>query len=310
MRSFTRTWLGFAASAFLLLGAAPALAEGLLIRSTDLPAPARASLQKDIDAARAADPQVFSAVRGVRGVRPEVYRTFRNPAPTATAELRALGKPALLALLSELAYDGQPTSTLSPEERSALLAGMVEAVGVIRDARSGPVLKAIFEGNTRDATVLRMTGEALGRLCGDAELQTLQKHVGPLDSLREGAIRGLGHCKRVEAATELSALLAKAPDAAAAEPIAVALGLVGSSWAWQALGPAAEQTGLAVREIAARALVSALPRHRGKAQSAITRSMVMANHPILPALLATARASATPEVAAVIDEVRARIAKR
>lgn len=295
----------------LLAGAASAeAAEGLLTKPAEIPAAARASLQKEIDAARAADPQVFAAVRSVHGVRPEYYRKARNPAPSATRELRALGKAALFPLLNELAFDAQPPANLSAEEWDALVIGMLEAVGAIRDPRSAPVLKAIFDGPVHDATVVRAAGEALGRLCGDAELATLIKHDTAADPRRQGAIHGLGQCMRIEAAKRLSATLASAPDEATAASAAHALGLVGSSWAWATLGASAAATGNAVREIAARALVAALPRHGGAARDRVAKAMVMVDHPVLPGLLTAARGTASPEVVVVIDLVQKQLGRR
>lgn len=309
MRNMMKRSSSLALAAALLFGASTAAADGLLTKPSELPAAARASLQKDIDAARAADPATFAAVRSVRSVRPEVYRTHRNPVPEATRELRSLGKAALLPILNELAFDALPPAGLTTEEHAALVTGMLEAAGAIRDPRSGPVLKAIFEGGNHDEVVMRAAGEALGRLCGDAELATLTKHAIASDPRRDASIRGLGECKRVEAAKHLASLLAAAPDNDAANRVAHALGLLGSSWAWKALGDGAAPTGLAVREIAARALVIALPKHDGAARGRIAKAMVMVDHPILPALLTAARASATPEVAAVIDTVRPRLGK-
>jgi hypothetical protein len=305
----TLTRLAFALSIIAAARSAEA-AEGLLTKPTALPAAARASIQKEIDAARAADPATFAAVRSVRGVRPEFYRKARNPAPTATRELKALGKAALFPILNELAFDAQPPANLTTAEWTALAAGMLEAVGAIRDARSAPVLTAIFDGPAHDAAVVRAAGEALGQLCGDAELATLIKHDTAADPRREGAILGLGQCMRVEAATHLATTLAGATDEATAAQASRALGLVGSSWAWASLGPKAKATGDAVREIAARALVPALSRHGGAARKGVVKAMLMVDHPVLPGLLMAARGTASPEVVAIIDVVQKQLGKK
>jgi hypothetical protein len=296
-------------AALSLAAPAASAAEGLLARPAQLPAPARAALQKEIDADRAVHPAAFAAVRAVHGVRPEVYRRFRNPQPLAVPELRALGKDGLLALLSELAFDGQPTAGMTEPERSALHVGMIEAVGLLRDARSGPVLRAVLEGGTRDAAVLQAAADALGRLCGDGELGALTAHTAAADPRRQAAIHGLGQCRRVEAARHLGGLLGAATDVAEVERAANALATVGSSWAWKALGPAAEATGLGVREAAARALVAALPRYAGDTRARVASAIVMVDHPALPTLLATTRVRATPELAAVIDDILKKIGK-
>jgi hypothetical protein len=198
-------------------------------------------------------------------------------------------------MLNALAFEA-PRLDLTARERTALTAGMLEAVGLLRDPRSAAVLHAAFEGASKEPVVQHAAAEALGRLCGDAELALLIKHTASGDALAEASTHGLGQCKRVESANHLAALLAGAPDDAAAEIAAGALGQVGSSWAWSAMGPAAEATGLAVREIATRALVDAFPRRGGAARARIGKAMLLVEHPLLPALLEKARASATPDV--------------
>src|SRR5262249_40572565 len=78
-------------AAALTLAAPKASADGLVARPAQIPAAARAALSLAIDADRAARPAAFRAVLEVRGVRPEVYRTYRNPLPNAAPELRGMG---------------------------------------------------------------------------------------------------------------------------------------------------------------------------------------------------------------------------
>jgi hypothetical protein len=238
-----------------------------------------------------------------------VYRAFRNPAPNAVPELRALGGAALLPMLHALAFEA-PSGTLSARERTAYVVGMLEAVGLLRDPRSGPVLVAVLEGASKDAAVLRAAAEATGRLCGDPELAALTRHTAIADPLRVAAIAGLGECRRIESARHLATLLASAPDDASAEPIARALGVVGSSWAWKALGPAAAAKGLAVREVAARALVSALPKRGGEARAQIAKSVLLLEHPIVPELLRKETTAANAETKVVIDRLQKQIDKQ
>jgi hypothetical protein len=307
MKRMTKHLFGPALGAALSLLSLSALAgEGLAAKPADLPAAARASLLKDIAAARASHPEAFAAVLDVKGVKPEVYKSFRNPQPNAAAELRALGPAALLPMLSALAFDGARPG-LSDKERTALTAGLLEAVGVLRDPRSAPVLRAALESGTKDAVVLRSAAEAMGRLCGDAELASLVKHTAAGDDLREAAIHGLGQCKRAEGAKQLAAILGSGPDAATAEIVAYSLGLAGSSWGWKALGPSAEAQGLAVREIAARALFAAYPSYSGETRAIIERAILMVEHPLSSTLLGEARRGASPEVDAALVALQKRL---
>ncbi len=309
MKDVTKVFSAALAAFALTLAAGPAAADGLAARTAQIPAAARASLSAAIASDRAARPAAYRAVLEVRGVRPEVYRTFRNPLPNAAPELRAMGADALLPMLAALAFDA-PAAQRSEGERLALTAGMVEAVGLLRDARSGPVLLAALENASKEPVLARAAAEAMGRLCGDPELSALERHGATGDPLREAAVRGLGACRRVEAASYLAGALAGASDDATAMLVADALGVQGSSWAWKAMGPSAEPTGLAIREVAARALVDAFPRRTGDAQARIGRSILLVEHPVSTELLLRARASARPEVQASIDALQKQLERR
>lgn len=303
-----RALLAIGISAIVTLGGA-ASADGLAAREAQIAPPARAALLRDVEAERKAHPDAFKAVANVRGVRPEVYAKFQNPAPNALPELRALGAAGLLPMLHALAFTA-PDASLSTRERTALTVGMLEAVGLLRDPRSGPVLTAALEGGSKEPAVLRAAAVALGRLCGDAELATLTRHTSAADALRPSAIEGLGECRRAESANHLAGLLASAKDDAAAEPIARALGVLGSSWAWKAMGAPAAARGLAVREIAARALVSAYAKRGVAARGELGRAVVMVDHPLTPELLKGAAATASPEAKVSIERLRGEIEKR
>ena len=310
MNRFQRLLISTTTLLALALASAAALAQGgLAAQPAQLPAAARASLTQEIEAYRALHPEIFGAVLDLKGVRPEVYTTFRNPLPNAAPELRALGPAALLPMLSALAIEA-PSRALSDRERDALTAGMLEAVGRLRDPRSAPVLRAALEGSSKDPVVKRAAAEALGRLCGDADLALLIKHAAAGDALQVASIHGLGQCKRVESAQHLAATLDSATDDATAAAAAGALGLVGSSWAWKAMGPASEATGLAVREIAARALVKAFALRGGEVRARIGKSMLEVEHPILPELIEKARASAQPELQIAFETLQKQLARQ
>ena len=310
MNRFKRLLISTMTIGALSLGSAAALAQGgLAAQLGQLPAAARASLTQEIGAYRLVHPELFRAVLDVAGVRPEVYTTFRNPLPNAAPELRALGPAALLPMLSALAIEG-PRRALSERERSALTAGMLEAVGRLRDPRSAPVLRAALEGASKDPVVKQAAAEALGRLCGDADLALLIKHAAAGDELRAAAIQGLGQCKRVESARHLASTLEAATDDATAAAAARALGLVGSSWAWKAMGPAAEATGLAVREVAARALIKAFPLRSGEVRARLGKSILEVEHPILSELIEKARASAQPELQMAFETLQKQLARQ
>jgi hypothetical protein len=288
----------------------PALADGLAAKESMLPDAARRSLRAEIAADRAKQPELYAAVRDVRGVRPEVYRRHQNPKPVADRELKALGSRALLPMLDALAFDAPPRGALTDEEQSVLASGMLEAVGVLRDARSGPVLRAVFEKGTTDERVRASAARAMGRLCTDAELAILIEHAQVAAPRRTAAVAGLGECKRLESARHLASLLGAATDAAWAETLATALGAVGSSWAWKAMGPASEAQGAAVREAATVALVAGFVRHTGATRARIGKSILMTEHPGTSELLARSRGAADADARAALDALDTRIVKR
>jgi hypothetical protein len=272
----------------LTLGlAGTAFADGLAVAPAALTPESRASLAKQIAAARAAHPDAFDAVRDVKGYHKETYAKFRNPRPHVEGELRALGSAALLPMIDELVFHAPAKGDDSDADLEALAAGLVDAVGSLRDARSGPVLAAIFA--TGKPHLVGAAGRGLGKLCGDAELSVLVAHAADRGVTREAAIEGLGECRRIEAARELASLLDAAKTDADAASVAKALGTLGSSWAWATLGAGAEKEGLAVREVVARALVPAFVARTGATRSRIGKSIAMVDHPDLPALLGHAR---------------------
>jgi hypothetical protein len=302
--------LTFAAlCAAALLFSAEARADGTSTKTSALPAAARTQLQKEIAAWRVSNPQSFAAVASVDGHKPEVYGQYRRPIPTTEREFRRLGKAALLPMLDALAFTAPERGSLTDDEWNALQVGMLEGVGVLRDRRAAPVLAAIFEAGNA-AVVSAAAGRALGRLGGDAELAVLSKHAVAGDPLLTAAIAGLAECRRIESAKLLAGLLATTTDAALSETIASALGRLSSSWAWKTLGPAAAATGLAVREIAAKAFVDAFPTAQSGTRDAIRRGLQLAEHPSTLQLIDARRASAPAAQRPALDGLRASVAVR
>jgi HEAT repeat protein len=170
------------------------------------------------------------------------------------------------------------------------------------------VLHTIFDGSS-NPKVLAAAAHALGRLGGDAELDALIQASQPSDGRRIAAIEGLGECKRIESAKHLASLLASA-DEASAEAIAGALGTVGSSWAWKAMGPSAAATGLKVRELAARALLPAFVRYRGDLRATMRKGLLMVEHPVTVDLISKARSGADADTASALDQLKTRLEKQ
>ena len=255
-----------------LLVAPTAFADGISIAASALPNEARAKLENDIAAAKASQPKAFLAVKNVKGHRPEHYGKNRNPFPTVSRELRGLGAPALLPMLEALAFTAPERGKLSDAEWDALAIGMLEAVGVIKDARASAVVGAIFESSSVRPAVRLAAARAAGRLGGDAQLAAAHRltprAVTPLEL---AAIHGLGEMMRLEAAKHVAQILGSTKDAAVAEAAATALGTLGSSWGWKSLGPKAAATGLEVRKLCANALVPRALRGKQSLRKAAAR---------------------------------------
>jgi hypothetical protein len=180
----------------------------------------------------------------------------------------------------------------------------------LRDAKSGPVLRAAFERSGAGSPVERAAAEAMGRLCGDAELATLVTQSAAGQARRLAAIAGLGQCKRTESAKQL-AQIAKGSDDAASDAAVKALGTVGSSWSWQALGKAAEAEGEAVRAIAAQGLVEAFARQtRAEARAEVQKAIMLVEHPATLGAIERARSGADQATVIALDGLRTRLAPK
>jgi len=299
----------------VLLVAPAALAGGISVASSVLPNEARAKLENEIAAAKVAQPKAFQAVRNVKGHRPEVYGKNRNPYPTVSRELRGLGALALLPMLEALAFKAPERGNLTDAEWDALAIGMLEAVGVIRDARASAVVGAIFESSAVHSGVRFAAARAAGRLGGDAELKLLAAHAKSGDPLELAAIHGLGEMMRLEAATHVAQVLATTKDPAVAEAAATALGTLGSSWAWKSLGPKAAATGLEVRKVCADSLVPRYARSKGTLRVAAGEAVMIVDHPETLDLLRSQRSLSGADVKAVdsliarVERQRRRVAK-
>lgn len=306
------TWiLRTATLGALLCTVSSARADGLAARAIDVPESARTTLARAIDVDRAAHPELYAALRHVHGLQPEVYKQRRNPVPSVGPELRRLGAEALLPMLDALAFHAPAFDRVTTElERTVLVVGLLDAVGVLRDPRSGAVVRAVFEAmppgarsgaSAPDPRVIAAAAEALGKLCGEPELATLLGHAKASDPLQSASIRGLGECRTVESASRLASLLAAASESDA-RLLASALSIVGSRFAWQASGPAAAPQGLIVRGVAARALVAAFVR-RPALRARAGAALQAVAHPDTVALLDEARGGADADTAVAIDRL-------
>lgn len=303
-----RAKITMAAAAVTMLFSATASADGLVAAPSQLSVDERSSLQAEIAAFKQANPQAFQRVRNLKGHLPENYTKLRNPIPFVSRELKNMGQPALLPMLEALAFDAPERNGATDQEWEAVKQGMLEAVGILRDARSSTVLQLAFQKDHVHSTQVT-AGQALGRLCDSGSLALLD--ASRSGAKRDAALAGLGMCRKTAAAEILVAELdaATSPDEAAR--IARSLGTLSSSWAWRALGKDRAAEGLNVRGMASMALLRAYVRfNQAHIRKDITKGITVVGHPDIRNLAASHRSQLDAAARAKLDNLVDRIEKR
>lgn len=315
MKTMMKLSLGILAAIALATTAAAASAAsgGLAIEASDLPAASRSSLVADIEKARVEVPDLFRQVHDIARRAGEIDASSRRPGAPLTMHFKVLGPRALMPMLEMLAFDSHTPEGLTASARAALRVGLVEAVGIVRDARAVPVVARIAL-RERDVDMTRASADALGRIGTDEAFAAL---VTAVESAEKGTtpggervlalLAGVGSSRRVDGVNLLAKRLDAHPDAATAKAIAKALGTAGNAWAWKTL---ASRTGEAtVREIAARALVKAYVAYSGEARMAASNALLVVDDAHTASLIADARRVASPDQAALLDDLAVRFAK-
>jgi hypothetical protein len=268
---------------------------------------ARVPLRVELARARAAHPEAFAAVDALRASviaappprdrRVQVARAFR-----------ALGRPALEPMLALVEPDAPALRGAPAETARVLREGALEAIGALADPRAVPTLARILDENA-PPPVARSAAEALGTLCGDDEMALLGRHAAQGQRHELAAIAGLGQCRRLRAATLLAQRLDARPDDRMARAIAEAMGLLGSSWAWQAAGPAHAAEANEVGERLAESLLHAYLSYPDDVARACARALVMLERPSTAERIAAARAAADGNGQRALDRLAQRWAR-
>ncbi len=282
---------------------------GVVLAPTLLSAKERAVLAGSVSRARVATPAAFVAVRSIRDRAGVIDARRRGRLAPFGSMFKALGPDALLPMLEMVALDAPPRGDLTESAWTGLRAGLLEAVGSLRDPAAEPVLLAVLEGPERDPVVVRAAAEALAKLGTDraaARLVALAQQEGPR---RQAVVSGMGAGRRVPIVEALAHVVRSARDPGLVLAAVRSLGDAGSSWAWKTsevrrFGAEERQ----VRAIAARALVDAFVTHDGAVRTAAATALLVVDEPGTEALLEGARAVAAPEVAAALEVLRTRFA--
>ncbi len=302
--------LGFSAALAVLVAAGDASAAGLVMNASDLPAKARTDLAQEIARAKTDVPELVRDVREVAAHARELDQGSRLPGAPLTMPFKALGPRAFGPMIELLAFDAPAQRDLPATAGAALRLGLIEAVGIIRDARAIPVFALLLERSS-DFDTMRASAEGLARIGTDDALAVLssaaQKSRG---TERERAIlSGMHDCRREAAAKLLAARLdATDIDDATARIVVKSLGGVGNAWAWKTLPSQTEQA--ATRATSARALVGAYVRFGSSdVREAAAKALLVVDDPSTGALVTEAKRGASGDTLVALAALEKRLAK-
>jgi len=308
--NWLRKTLGTACALCIFASVAPAAADGNVISPSRLSPADRAALTTSIEAAKKVHPEAFDSVRALSARAAEYDASRRGRMTPMGPRFKALGANALFAMLDVVAVDAPKRGDMPDTAWIALRAGLIEAIGALRDSRARPVLNAILSGPEQEHYVVRATVEAIGMLGTDADTARLvaaSKAGGPKAL---SIVSALGHCRRLGAAQELARVLRQHPADDMAKAAAKSLGDVGSAWAWKTPDVAryaSEEK--AIRALAARALVDAFVAYDDEVRQAASNALMVVDDASTPALIEAAKAQASPETVAALDALAARFAR-
>jgi RNase P/RNase MRP subunit POP5 len=285
----------------------PASAAPVGIDAARLSPQLRTELRASIDKARVSDPAAFKDVRAIVANAREANKRARGRKAPVALHLAGLGSKALLPMLELVAFD---TTPLAPNEtaaeRASVQRDLVEAVGLLKDARAMPVLVAAL-AKEGDFAMTRTAAEAVARLDSDEAARTLVASLGKASGERATAIlAGMGACHRAVVSRTLADRLAARPDDATAKHVVKSLGHVGNAWAWKTLSERGDEA--AARETAARALVTAFVQYTGEVREAAAKALLVVDDAHTTGLIETARRGASADVAVAIDDLARRVA--
>jgi hypothetical protein len=286
-----------------------ACAGGAVLSPSDVPAAARSQLESAIAQARKDDPKSFEDVAALRRRLPALDAQKRGDVVTVALPLEDMGQRALWPIVEELAFAAQAPSDLTPGAWRDWRVALIEALGLLHDARTEPIVLALLAKPDADVPLLRASVEAAGRL-GTRAVVNKMVALKPSDAaLRRAVWEGMGECHQMACVQALSAALTAGRDAETTAIVARSLGRSASSWAWQTPALAATGEGPAVRAAAAKALMNALPSaSSGAPREALFRALGVVEDRSTAQLARDLRKKADPELARALDKLLDRLA--
>jgi hypothetical protein len=299
----------FAITAMGATVAGSACATGAVLAPADVPAAARSTFESAIAEAHKNDPKSFEDVANLRRRLPALEAQKRGEIAAVAVPLEDMGQRALWPIVEELAFNAQSTSDLTPAALRDWRVALIEAMGLLHDARTEPLVLSLLGKRDNDVPVLRASVEAAGRLGTKAAVNKIVA-LRPADVTQRRAVwQGMGECHNLACVQVLAAQLGSPSDAETIEVVARAIGRAASSWAWQTPSLAATGEGPAVRAAAAKALVGALPATSiGAPRDALLRALTVVEDPSTADLARSLRKKADPELARDLDKLIDRLA--
>jgi hypothetical protein len=303
------------AAAFVLLAsfsfATEAHAAGVALDGAALPAAARTELTKEIARANAEVPELVKQVRDLAAHARDLDQGSRLPGAPLTMHLKPLGPRAFGPMVELLVFDAHAAKDLSGTAQIALRLGLIEAIGIIRDARAIPVFAHLLDARGTDFDTQRAAAEGLARIGTDDALAVLKtSFASARGGEHERAILSGLHDARREAAAKLlvAKLDAADTDEATAKIAAKSLGGVGNAWAWKTVSHARSEEA-ATRALAARGLVKAYVRFTGEARDQAAKSLLVVDDPSTSSLVAEAKKTANADTLRALTALEQRLAK-
>src|SRR5688500_15198847 len=173
----TMKHLGVAAAFALLfsVASADASAAGVALDGSALAPAARTELTKEIARANAEVPELVKQVRDIAAHARDLDQASRLQGAPLTMHLKPLGPRAFGPMVELLAFDAHAAKDLSGTPAIALRLGLIEALGIIRDARAIPVFAHLLDARSSDFDTQRAAAEGLARIGTDEALSTLTK---------------------------------------------------------------------------------------------------------------------------------------
>src|SRR5262245_11022156 len=163
-RSLTRGLSIFAVAAAAATASGSACASGTVLAPSDVPAASRGTLENAIAEARRTDPKSFEEVAALRRRLPELDAKKRGDVAMVALPLEDMGPRALWPIVEELAFTAEPQGDLAPGAWRDWRVALIEALGLLHDARTEPVVLALLAKRDADVPLLRASVEAAGRL--------------------------------------------------------------------------------------------------------------------------------------------------